>query len=216
MHIPFIQVNYRKAPEHQYPAGFNDAFYVYKCIVATNGSILGISPKQQQPLKIALTGDSAGGNFVAAVTCRAIVEGLKVPDGLLLAYPALDLNFSLYRPANDVTDYYQRNHTNSILRYSAVPSDIDQGDVHKSQEETPLNSYVESKDIRSILKSASIDLKANKGGNDFTAFNRELRGIMRNRGESMAPLSSRVQYFNDGVLPIKYAMFMLRFHASMK
>ena len=76
LHIPFISVDYRKAPEHKYPAGFNDSFYVYRCIVETNGAILGIhSPTK---LKIALVGDSAGGNFVAAVTCRAIVEEMKV------------------------------------------------------------------------------------------------------------------------------------------
>jgi len=41
--------------------------------------------------RIALVGDSAGGNLVAGVTIKAIEEGFMVPDGNVLYYPALDL-----------------------------------------------------------------------------------------------------------------------------
>lgn len=39
-----------------------------------------------------LVGDSAGGNLVAALTILCIKSGVRVPDGILLAYPALNLH----------------------------------------------------------------------------------------------------------------------------
>jgi len=52
--------------------------------------LLGVNPKH-----IILAGDSAGGNLVVAVTIYAIVTGYHhIPDGLLLAYPALRLEAS--------------------------------------------------------------------------------------------------------------------------
>ena len=148
------------------------------------------------PIKVALTGDSAGGNFVAAVCCRSIVEEIKIPDGLLMAYPVLDLNMSLFRPVNDVVDYH-RNYTNAIVRYSSS-QDIDKGDVYSS-----LNSYVEEGKIKEILKNAESAL--NDKQQKFHAFNRHL---LRNRGDVGHPLTSRVQFLNDGVLPIKYLLLL--------
>ena len=46
-----------------------------------------------------MAGDSAGGNLCCAVTGLAIKHGCKVPDGILLAYPVLDLKFK-YTPSH--------------------------------------------------------------------------------------------------------------------
>ena len=51
------------------------------------------------PRKVIVVGDSAGGNLAAALTILAIKEGIKVPDGLLLAYPALNLDAKSYTPS---------------------------------------------------------------------------------------------------------------------
>jgi hormone-sensitive lipase len=72
------------APEFKFPVQLEECFYVYKWLVTTTK--LGMRPS-----KIILVGDSAGGNLVASVTTRALMEGLRVPDGLLLYYPALDM-----------------------------------------------------------------------------------------------------------------------------
>lgn len=44
-----------------------------------------------QPQRVILAGDSAGANLCCSITGLAIKYGCKVPDGLLLAYPVLDL-----------------------------------------------------------------------------------------------------------------------------
>lgn len=46
---------------------------------------------QIRPNKIFLCGDSAGGNLAMALACRAAQEGLQMPAGIFLTYPALNL-----------------------------------------------------------------------------------------------------------------------------
>ena len=46
-----------------------------------------------------LVGDSAGGNLVAALTNMLIDWGLRVPDGIVLVYPALNLDLKNYTPS---------------------------------------------------------------------------------------------------------------------
>ena len=52
-----------------------------------------------QPKKIILVGDSAGGNLCAALTIQAIKSGVRVPDGQLLIYPALNLSLKSFTPS---------------------------------------------------------------------------------------------------------------------
>ena len=40
-----------------------------------------------KPKKIIIAGDSAGGNLAIGITLRCIKLGIRMPDGLLLAYP---------------------------------------------------------------------------------------------------------------------------------
>jgi hormone-sensitive lipase len=49
--------------------------------------------------KIIVIGDSAGGNLVAALTVMAIERNYRVPDGLILCYPALNLSKRHFTPS---------------------------------------------------------------------------------------------------------------------
>jgi hormone-sensitive lipase len=51
------------------------------------------------PKRVVLVGDSAGGNLVGALTILCIKMGVRVPDGILMAYPALNLNLQFFTPS---------------------------------------------------------------------------------------------------------------------
>jgi acetyl esterase len=85
--VRILSVEYRLAPEHPFPAGAEDALAAY-AQAAERHAELGADPA-----RLALGGDSAGGNL-AAVTAQAAHADreLPVPAFQLLLYPALDMS----------------------------------------------------------------------------------------------------------------------------
>lgn len=80
-----LSVDYRRAPEHVFPAAADDAFAAFLFAVE-QAEQLGADPD-----RIAVGGDSAGGNLAAAASLAARDAGGPVPAFQLLLYPALDL-----------------------------------------------------------------------------------------------------------------------------
>lgn len=127
--IPIISVDYRKAPEYPYPAGLNDCYDVYHSIIHTRGRCIGLSGHSIP--KIALTGDSAGGNMAAGVTLMILNststsatghlmesgwKGLPLPAGIILMYPCLDLNMSSWISDEQYKLMRQRPANRNIVR----------------------------------------------------------------------------------------------------
>lgn len=111
--VPVLSVTYRKAPEYPFPCGFEDAWNVYKALVDSNGGVAGINlgpSRSEDPIKIAVAGDSAGGNLTATVTIQAILKGVRVPDGIVLIYPVLDLGTANFW----VRERTQQQHSSSL------------------------------------------------------------------------------------------------------
>lgn len=76
-----LSVEYRKAPEHPLPAAHEDAFAAYEWALA-NAAELGADPS-----RVAVAGESAGGNLAANVAIRAREEGVQLPVHMVLIYP---------------------------------------------------------------------------------------------------------------------------------
>jgi len=91
---PVFSIDYRLAPEHPYPAALDDCWQAYNWILDHSHEVLGIRPEN-----IIITGDSAGGNLALGVSALAVKCGIKVPDGIFLAYPALRLEVKAFSPS---------------------------------------------------------------------------------------------------------------------
>jgi acetyl esterase/lipase len=76
-----LAVDYRKAPDHAFPAWLDDAFAAYKELLAAGHS----------PSDIVVSGDSAGGNIALALAHRLRRDGLPMPGKLVLFSPWADL-----------------------------------------------------------------------------------------------------------------------------
>jgi acetyl esterase len=76
-----MSVEYRKAPEHKFPAAHDDALAAYRWVISNTASLRG------DAARIALAGESAGGNLAVSTAVAATEAGLKAPVAILAVYP---------------------------------------------------------------------------------------------------------------------------------
>ncbi len=88
VHAKVVSTHYRQAPEDKFPAAHDDVYAAWTWTVE-NARELGCDPS-----KIAIVGESAGGNMAAAVCMRARDEGFRLPDHEVLVYPVADASMS--------------------------------------------------------------------------------------------------------------------------
>jgi acetyl esterase/lipase len=80
-HAIVISVDYRQAPEHKFPAAWDDALAAYAWALANVHLYGGDSSR------VALAGESAGGNLALATAIAARDAGLDLPYHVLAVYP---------------------------------------------------------------------------------------------------------------------------------
>jgi acetyl esterase len=83
--VHVLSVEYRKAPEHPFPAAVHDA------TAALAWAHEHASELKADPTRIAIGGDSAGGNLSAVATRLAVRDGTPAPVLQVLIYPATDI-----------------------------------------------------------------------------------------------------------------------------
>lgn len=76
-----VSTHYRLAPEHPFPASHDDVFAAYEWVLANAASFNG------DPKRVAVAGESAGGNMAAAISLSARQRKLPLPIHQVLVYP---------------------------------------------------------------------------------------------------------------------------------
>ncbi len=121
-----VSVEYRKAPEAPFPAARQDAIDAYRWVTNNIAAYNGIAAK------IAVAGESAGGNLAAEVSIAARNGELQMPTHQLLIYPETSSNL------NQISDLLYTNSTlplyTALLPYFSMqfvqnPSDANSPDL---------------------------------------------------------------------------------------
>ncbi|MGQ0503320.1 MAG: alpha/beta hydrolase [Panacagrimonas sp.] len=76
-----VSVDYRRAPEAKFPAAWDDALAAYKWVAANAKEVQG------DAARLALAGESAGGNLAIATAIAARDSGIALPKAILSVYP---------------------------------------------------------------------------------------------------------------------------------
>lgn len=116
-----LAVDYRMGPEHRFPAAVED------CVAALRWARANAAALEADPSRIAVGGDSAGGNL-AAVACLVLREaGEPQPLLQLLVYPATDMravapshtaNGQGYLLTSDSIAYYRGHYIADAAQWS--------------------------------------------------------------------------------------------------
>lgn len=80
-----VSTHYRQAPEHHFPASHSDVFAAYQWMVKNAKDLKG------DVNRVAVVGESAGGNMVAGIGIMAVAKGVPKPSHQVLIYPVTDL-----------------------------------------------------------------------------------------------------------------------------
>lgn len=83
-----VSIDYRLAPEHRFPAAIDDAVAAYEWVLEHGASLGGDTDR------VAVGGDSAGGNLAAVVCIIERDQKGRLPDFQLLLYPGTDMTMS--------------------------------------------------------------------------------------------------------------------------
>jgi acetyl esterase len=76
-----VSVDYRQAPEHKFPTSWDDALATYQWTAAKIASWRG------DPRRLALAGESAGGNLALATAIATVDAGVTRPKAVIAIYP---------------------------------------------------------------------------------------------------------------------------------
>jgi acetyl esterase len=121
-----ISVDYRLAPEHKFPAAPED------CIAATQWAASHAAELRIDPARMAVGGDSAGGNLAAVVALARRDTGGPALALQLLIYPSLDMNAEQESYRREAEGYLLTTAGMLWFRNHYIRTEADMQDWHAS------------------------------------------------------------------------------------
>lgn len=150
--VRVISVDYRLAPEHPFPAAAEDAIAAMRWVLE-NAGLLGLDPS-----RIAVGGDSAGGNL-AAVVAIALRDDARRPVFQLLIYPGTDMTRALPSHAMFRDSYFLSRAAGDWYLGHYVPDAAD----HRKPLASPLFVEDASRLPRALVITAGFDPLRDEG-----------------------------------------------------
>jgi acetyl esterase len=119
--VVIVSVDYRLAPETKFPGAVEDCFAAYEWALRDAAEV------GADPARVAIGGDSAGGNLAAVVALMARESGLPQPALQLLVYPDTDYEFATAAMNDNATGYFLEAEGMRWFweHYSRTPDDYD-------------------------------------------------------------------------------------------
>jgi acetyl esterase len=116
-----VSVDYRLAPEAKFPAAADDCLAAYEWALAHADEV------GADPSRIAIGGDSAGGNLAAVVALDARERGLPQPKLQLLVYPVIEVEYDSAAMVDNAEGYFLEAASMRWFwnHYARTPADFD-------------------------------------------------------------------------------------------
>ena len=116
-----VSVDYRLAPEAKFPAAADDCLAAYEWALAHAAEV------GADGSRVAIGGDSAGGNLAAVVALDARDRGLPQPKLQLLVYPVTDYELDSVSMIDNAKGYFLETESMRWFwdHYARTPSDFD-------------------------------------------------------------------------------------------
>lgn len=142
-----ISVHYRQAPEHKFPAAHDDAVAAYKWVLA-NADAQGGDAK-----RVAVMGESAGGNLAINVAIAARDQKLQAPVHEALIYPVAGIDME--------SPSYKENEKAKPLNKAMMGWFVDQISKSPDDKNSPMIDLIGKADVKGLpattIVTAQID-----------------------------------------------------------
>jgi acetyl esterase/lipase len=224
--LPVLALDYKKAPEFPYPYALNECYDVYHTLVASRGRCIGLSGESMP--KIVVSGDSAGGNLAVGLVLMVLQSAstetrrwhgeasLPAPEGLVLVYPALDMNIGSWMTDEQmalIRDRRTRKTNKAVLRQKSedykrlTPKTPHQSDEEMDEEDrsSPPNRPSTATDsavtvIPASSRKESVDPKMAHTTNSSVEAAEKAAASKPRTLKTRLAMSSMISYFNDRII----------------
>ena len=137
-----ISTDYRYAPANKFPTAHDDTLTAYKWVLENAGKYKGDTKK------VAVVGESAGGDMAADICIQAKLKGLQEPVYQVLVYPVCNYDFT--------TASYKSNETTKPLSAEGMKWFFKYTLAQEQDGNNPRLSILQAKDVSGVAPATII------------------------------------------------------------